>query len=457
MFHYRVNALTLEPDTARHYRLDSDVRIVVMETNPFVYDYEISVKNQPVAEASIGDFFSGVLKITLPSVTAPEVTSDVLTYAVTGGKAGNADDAADDSDACSAGARVAGQNIAAMLIVLSQHHRDIQNRFQDLDAMSSAADRAWAAEKGIYLDPRTRASDVMSSAARAADTLKNFRSALNARRDQLRPLVPAYAKNVANVNRVALAAATQDPSCEILEEISIVAARFVPDTTVFNSSFATVSERAASLARTPEALAAIANDSSRFYVTGLLRRYHRPTDVTVQIARRNANTTEPYRGFTSQRLNFGGRARWSFSAGLGASTLGNNDFGTRTTRIAPPAGSPGDTTALVVVATKSSQANVFPMITFNTRLMGATHAINPHLVFGVGTNDLTKPRVGFLLGGGVDAFGERAIFTVGGLIGEETRLASGLELGDRVSSTQAVAKETRVMVRPAVAVTYRLF
>jgi hypothetical protein len=231
----------------------------------------------------------------------------------------------------------------------------------------------------------------------------------------------------------------------------------IPDTAAFNTGLLTIANEFTKLANKPEELGRIANDASQFYLTALLDRYHRPTDVTLTVARRAAGTEDEYRPLTSKRINFGGRARWSFSAGIAASTLGNNDYGVRTSRIAAPAGIPGDTLASIVVATKSSQANVFPMITFNTRLTPSTYGVNPQLVLGVGTNNVNNARVGFYVGGGVDAFGERVVLTVGALLGEETRLANGLQLGDRVMNGQAVVKEVRMMARPAISLTYRMF
>jgi hypothetical protein len=458
--HYRINAVTLQPDTPRVFSVDQDVRIVVADANPFLYDYQILVKNQPITEASIGSFFGGILKITMPTVSEPASTTEILTtMGVDDQKLFNLGDpeGEEGDDECEEGAKLAAMQVLLLSSTIEPLHDSIRNSFDNISTRSAAADAFWSAKKAVYMDPRQRADAVMSAAAVAADTVLALRSFLTSEQQQLSSQVPSYAAQVATFTEKAESAAEDFPSCTALGALALASATYVPDTLVFQNGFKLLSTQVTALDRKPEELRIVARDSSRFYVTALLQRYHRPTDVVVQISRRNANTTDAYRDFTSQRLNFGGRARFSFSAGIVASTFAQNDYGTRTTRISPPPGNADDTLAQVVVATKSSDASVVPMITFNTRLTKDLWVINPQLVLGVGTNKLEEPRIGFLLGLGADAFGERVVLTLGGFIGEETRLSDGLEVGDRVFGSAEVSKVTRYMIRPAVALTYRLF
>lgn len=454
VLHFRINSVTLETGAQRRFGVDDDVRIVVTETNPFVHDYQIIVKNQPIAEASITDFFTGILNIPLPTVAPKEITFDSLTR-VAAAAVGDTVDGPRVA-VCSTLAESATGQIMVRLESINPLHANIRGRFEHLETLTGTTNQEMAERRSVFMHPQERASEVMRTASEAAVILQDYVDELNHHLGELTKEVPSYIANVAEVNRYASAALAEYKTCPYVVEAAAFAARFVPDTSVFRSGLAAVSAHATAMQDEPRKLGTVAYDPTRFYVTALLDRYTRPTDVTVQVARRRANTTDPYRDFTSQRLNFGGRARWSFSAGIVASGFAQRDFGTRATRIPAPTGNPGDTIANLIVETKGSNWSALPMVTFNTRFNRRPAEVNGQLVFGVATNDLKQPRLGFFLGLGADAFGQRLIWSVGALLAEETGLVEGLEVGDRVYNTSGFER-TKMVPRLGFTLTYRVF
>lgn len=453
---YRINALTLAADTGVSFNTGQEVRVVVTDVNPFVFDYLITSRDQPIAEASIADFFKFALKIDLPTVTAQTLQPGNVLSPPALTTASPFKSLLDD-DECNAADLGVLQQLQIHNQGLKTRHDALRSEFQRIQAMSSAEDDAFALQRAIYLHPQRTIEDVQAAARNGVAILTRYTAALSGASSALRPEVETYANSVAVAQAAAAQALAAHASCPAVRVAAAEPTKFVTDTTGFRTRLAAVDKRLGEVRDVPGRLSTVLNSPDRFYVTGMMNRYDRPTDVTVIVSRRATGTQDAYTTLTSRRVNFGGRARFSFSAGLAAANLATRDYDVRVTRVTPPPANPVDTAVYTVVATKNSTWNAFPVITFNTRLTSRVHSVNPHLVVGVGTNDVTKPRVGLLLGLGVDALGERTVLTVGGLASEETRLGAGLRQGDRISGPKGLVEETSVRLRGVVSLTYRIF
>lgn len=445
------DGVTRQPDAPVSFRQDDVIRVVVTNANPFLYEYEIRANEQRVREASIADFFKVSLGITLPGLPALP--------AQTGGGAPAGPAAVPSFSGCSAAEEVTAVALQNSVESLRRDRDAIGTRFDDLTRYSRAQEDTFADHRKVYLDPMKTADLVQTAALAGATVLRQTADSLTHGAAALERTIDMYTSRVTAVSQEAEDAAAENGACVSIAAVAADAKALARDAAALRSGLEPITKKAEELTATREKFEPTANDRNRFHVTSILKRIDAPTDVTVTIARRPAGTSESYGDVASQRFNVGGRARFSFSAGFGWTSVGNRDYGVARQFVTPPAGTPQDTVIQTVVAREDSDDRVFPFVTFNTRLSPDVWAVNPQLVVGVGVSRATSdPVPGYLVGLGMDAFAQRLLLTGGFFFAEEERLSGGLRPGDRVpgSLTEAPVHK-RLVGKLSIGVSYRIF
>lgn len=449
---FHVNGVTRQPAKPETYRQNDIVRVVVTDANPFLFEYEIKANEQRVAEASIGDFFKFAFGITFP----PKAGNTAVTGSSLIPTAGAS--AADGGTAVVCDATGAATYVARVEAAQAEEAR-IDGVFNHITQLASDADVALAAHRTVYLDPQREAPDVHGAAVASVGVHDQFTTTVEPLHDNLNRDVGEWSRTVATLSQES-GAIVDALSCIGADDALVAVAEMVADTSTFGANLATVARKLTETHTERDRLAAVVNDKGRFYHTMLLQRFDVPTDVTVIVRRKGITGTDTFHDITSQRINVGGRARFSFSAGVGWTSVGTTTYGVTRRFVTPPAGST-DTVNAVVVAKENSDDQIFPMVTFNTRLTPSEWQVpaNLHLVLGVGVSRAdAKPLPGYLVGLGLDSFGQRLLVTGGVFFGEEHRLGGGLRPGDRVpGSLTEVPMQRRMIGKLGIGLTYRMF
>ena len=441
------NGVTGQPAESQSYPQSSVVRVVVTDANPFLYAYEIKANDQRVTEASIGDFFKFAFNINFPKAAA--------------GAGGGA-----AAQSAQAGMAICTEDVAGAALVYVAEvslakaaHARIDSQFGSIERLSETAQRDLAVQSAVYLHPQKLAPEVRAAALAAVGVHDRFAASVRPIHGDLATTVPSWAQTVARLKEQS-AEMGGAIGCSGVEESIGATVQMMADATRLQTNLAAAGKKLLDAETARQRLATTANDPNRFFHTHVLSRYDAPTDVTLVIRRKAITVDDTFHHVASQRINVGGRARFSFSAGLGWTELGNTTYGVAKRFVTPQAGG-NDTVNAVVVIKENSNAQIFPMVTFNTRLTPSQWAVpaNLQLVLGVGVSRAdAKPLPGYLLGLGVDSFGQRLLMTGGLFFGEEHRLGGGLWPGDRIPASETTVPMQRRMVgKLGIGLTYRIF
>ncbi|MBW3570036.1 MAG: hypothetical protein KY467_02910 [Gemmatimonadetes bacterium] len=449
---FQFNGATREPAPYASFPQATSIRVVVTDANPFLYAYQIQAEDQRVNEASITEFFNFAFGISFPKAAGRAGVSGAAPPAAAADDAGVADDA---DDVCAVDAMESA--FISRVERAAQQHGAIAADFALIQHISEAADDSLKVHSAVYLHPERLAPQVQAAALDAVRIHDHFATDVGDLRRELDVAIPAWTATVAALNADARHVADANACPEVTQAVKS-AALLVADTAAFRSGLASVASKLDEAAAARQRLFTTAEDRGRFYYTTLLKRYDTPHDVTVTVRRKTLAPKDTFHHVASQRLNVGGRARFSFSAGLGWTSLGTTTYAVSRRFVTPVAGA-NDTVNAVVVAKENSDAQVFPMVTFNTRLTPSPWPANLHLVLGVGVSRAdARPLPGYLVGLGLDGLGQRLVVTGGLFLGEEHRLGGGLRVGDRVpGSEQTVPMQRRMVGKLGVGLTYRIF
>lgn len=448
---YHFNGATREVSPPKSFRQDDVIRVVVTDANPFLFDYKILHNGQRVVEASISDFFNFRFGINFPAAKEEGQTTDAPLAAMTEAfMEGIFNSCSDDEETAAAALKV-------RLDVANDRRDEFVATFDSIQKFAQTTDSRFAQATAAYSHPNALAPDVKEAAMFGAGLMQSYVDTISALTVGLPGAVASWAKVVGDLNDDA---AELGSSCPAVREVVEGAAKLVPDTATFRTNVETAATKVSDADTEYQRIHLIAADDGRYYRTGLLPRFDVPTDVTLTVQRRPAGSGENYHDVAVQRINVGGRARFSLSAGLGWTELGTTSYAVTTRFVTPQAA--GTDSIHTIVARDNSADQVFPMATFNTLLTpsGWRLPVNPHLVLGVGVSRKDRtPLPGYLVGLGTDALSRRLLVIGGVFFGEEQRLGGGLRVGDRVPGSigEDIPVERRLVSKLGIGVTYRIF
>lgn len=447
---YHFNGATHQVSPPGSFHQDDVIRVVVTDANPFLFDYKILYNEQRVVEASISQFFNFAFGITFPAAKAERQSEDAeLSPTVKF--------VASMLRLCSDEQENAATALRTRLEDAQERRRDIVAAFDRIQAVSHATDAAFAEATKAFTRPTAQADTVKAAAIRGMGEMKRFVDTVGALHGSLTSEVRGWAVIVADLNDDAR---ELGGSCATATNVVEDVAKLVPDTATFRANLETVDKKVKEARAEYERIRLIASDDGRYYRTGLLPRFDAPSDVTITIQRRPAGTDANWHDVAVQRINVGGRARFSLSAGLGWTELGTTSYGVTTRFVTPQPG--GADSIHTIVALDRSGEQIFPMVTFNTLLTPSRWRLplNPHLVLGIGVSRKDRtPLPGYLVGLGTDALSRRLLVTGGVFFGEEHRLGGGLRVGDRVpeSIAESIPVERRLVGKLGIGISYRIF
>ncbi|MEK6299975.1 MAG: hypothetical protein AABO41_04580 [Acidobacteriota bacterium] len=404
------------------------VRVVIINKNPFKFQYKVTVKETTVAEPALAEFLS---LLGLPQTEAPS------------GEEATAEDKADKAKDLKATTRIAGAAVVCpnetVFEALKKTHVLILKELGDANKASSDLDRknkeveAAMKEAAKVLDSETAlCSALVKEAGVLLQRLSNYKPDLDAFHDavvDLQSRARIQAKDIKQIQ-------SDFPSCKDprLEEF-LAFAKLVEETASerllknhekLTAAKAVYDKMKANIER-------ILADPNAFYEVRFVGPFDLPTDVAITVEAKGLQETDKFSEIVSAKLNFGGGPRFVLAGGLAFTELEKQEF----QRVQPATGDP------IVGLKENSDTRIVPLVMLHTRIWNPRCTRNAfpcgiHLSAGVtAKNDNKGTDIEYLFGPSLSFAEERFFITVGAYGGRQQRLEGDFKLGSPVPADLA--------------------
>jgi hypothetical protein len=455
-----ISARTGETRGRKRFGLHDNARIIVVEKNPFLYEYRVTLKDKPILEPAIAQFF-GNFSLFVDRLDQPQAASGGAA-AFAGGGPSLRDFMSDNCPQLSARVDVA----------------DLESLLRSLAAADASADAGslrnqYIAAKSAYegiaqqVDNAKRVLyDQNASCPNLCDTANRIHSTLQAYNPNLQQLSQA-------IDRFKSQAERFQREVQILEE---EAARSNPiPAKVCRDLIDELRRLALGYAKTAEDLEAgvqkivngkktfdaivktinnVLSNQNAFYQVYTRGQYNLPTDVEITVERRDLTKGDSTfaKVVEGETVNFGGGARFAVAGGVVVSPLETVNF----TRV--PALINGRKTT-IVGRDEGSSTRILPMLMLHGRVAEGGGAVSGlHMSIGITAKpDDSGTNVEFLIGPSISFIEERLFLTFGGYAGRRKHLEGNLALGQELPQefSDDIPTSTHLIWKPGIALTYK--
>lgn len=452
----------------RNFSQGTAARVVVTNVNPFLFQYRIQTTETTLTEPSPRDFFNFVFDLKLEKPEKPVVVTQIIERLH--GLKSNSPPAIRRCDDTEAHRIAEGKAEDARRLQIASER--LSATFETLNSASRNLDSSYRQQAPVVYAAAQPASAVMPAAMEISRLASEFKIKLTQSSASVATQLAVFTTSVATFNTEVAEAANRYPACTPFDDLRILSSQFAADTLSFRANEKVLASKATDATAIADEFAR-ASDSSRYYITQFLPTYEGPTDVTITILRRpvsgasasaaqanaaggankpGTDAEGAFRQVAQARINVGGQPRFSIGGGIAVAWLAIQDYAATTILKKPP----GDTTAIVVVATEDSKYRVVPMITLNTRLWNFA---DTHVTLGIGMRRVTHDNdLQYLVGLTQGFFGRRIMATAGAFTAQQRRLRPDLHVGDRLPALDGNSLiQSRMSTAFGMALTYRLY
>jgi hypothetical protein len=417
-------------------------RIIVVDKNPFLYEYRVTIKANPILEPAIAAFFGNGFFF------ADEVKEKK-----------------EDEKKASGGKKAVAACDALTNIEAANTTLD-----DDDDASKPGSLRSLYAEhKRVYNETEgefKKAQDVLynrnSSCPALCNTATNIRATLQAYRpnlDELNKRITRFKNRAAliqdDVSQLQQTGGLTGECAHRLGELARLARDYVRIGDDFEKGAATITAGKKTFdvaVKTINDVFADPNAFSQVYTRG---PFSTPTDVEVTVEQRDLSNKDSK--FTqvgqTETINFGGGARFAIAGGVVASP-----FETITYKRVPAIIDGRSTT--IIGAENSSNSRILPILMLHGRLfeLNSKYVSGVHLSLGITAkpND-TATNVEWLVGPSISFIEERLFLTVGGYAGRRQQLEGNLRPGQELPADfkDDIPVNNHLVWKPGFALTYK--
>jgi hypothetical protein len=440
-----IDARTGETRGEKKFGLHDNARIIVIGKNPFLYEYRVTLKDKPIVESAIAEFFGSwplfadTLKPkddkapgAVPPPSCPEYSDRFKDFAKRAGELAVDDSSSDGS---------------------------LRNRYSaEKESYEAVAKEAESAKKKLY--------DQNANCATVRETATGIRSALQ----QYKPNLEKLTKDI---TRFKSRAVTLEADVLDLEEqarnsnpaVSGSCLTTIGQWRTLVSGYTKTADDLESgiqkITAGKKAFDTIVNTINNvfaspksFYQVYTRGEYSLPTDVEITVERKDLTKDDATfaKLIDAETINFGGGPRFAISGGVVYSPLETINF-KRTPALIN--GQP----ATIVGRDESSNTRILPMLMLNARLFDGKGPINGiHMSLGVTAKPDDKgTNVEFLIGPSISFVEERLFLTFGGYAGRQKQLEGNLVPGQQLPKefTDDIPTSNHLVWKPGIALTYK--
>jgi hypothetical protein len=433
-----INARTGETRGKRRFGRSDTARIIIVEKNPFRYEYELTTKENTITEPAIGAFFGRF----------PLFADDLKEKTDSSGPKGP---------------------LASCPALDEVNMVESQLAAEDASADANSLRNAYLGQKGAYDKVaqkfKTAQDDLQNPNAVCPglrDTAEGIRSTLEDYDPDLKALSERAKrfKIRADFLQSEVARLQQGtgipPACAArLDQLRRLASAYVSTADTFLKGLDTITKGKETFDAAVERINEVLSNDRAFYDVRESGPFSLPTDVEITLKRKDRldEKASLVQVGNSATINFGGGARFAIAGGVVASP-----FETITYKRVPAIIDGRSTT--IIGAENSSNSRILPILMLHGRLfeMNNKYISGVHLSLGITAkpND-TGTNVEWLIGPSLSFIEERLFLTVGGYAGRRQVLEGNLAPGQELPADfkDDIPINNRLVWKPGFALTYK--
>jgi hypothetical protein len=444
-----INARTGETWGKKKFRLSDNVRIIVIEKNPFLYEYKITLKDKVIVESAIADFFKGWPLSIEDAKKAEEPAKKTDDKAV--------------ASSCSALTENFGDQVYHLNNLqdwLSKNMAPLGASYTTQKDSYEPVAKSVDDDKKVLYDENASCSAVGQKATNIRTTLNHYQPDFESLSKELATFklyAELFQREVAALierTRDKAQISDSDACRQVLSAYEASAKGYV----LFASEKEAGLEKMKSGNKIFNALVNTINkvfsDPHAFYQVYTRGNYGQPTDVEITVERKDITKEEGkfVKLIDAETINFGGGPRFAIAGGVVVSPFETVNF----KRV--PALVNGQQTT-IIGREESSNSRILPMLMLHGRFAEGKGPISGfHFSLGVTAkpND-NATNVEFLIGPSISFIEERLFFTFGGYAGRQKQLEGNLVLGQELPKefSDEIPTSTHLVWKPGFALTYK--
>jgi hypothetical protein len=442
-----INARTGETSGKKKFGLRDNARIIVIEKNPFLYEYRVTLKDKPIVESAIAEFFGGWplfvdsvkpkddSKATAEAAAPPCPELDEALKELSGMEQylADADSSADDNS--------------------------LRNRYlAEKTTYEGVSQQADSAKKTLY-DENTSCSNVCATATGIRSTLGQYNPDLERLSDDVNRFkshADTFQRDVLDLeNRVRHSKPALPGEClQVVDALRNVAAGYMTTAEDLESGIKKMTTGKKAFETIVKTINNVFASPNSFYQVYRRGEYSAPTDVEITVEKKDLTKDDATfaKVVDAEMLNFGGGARFAIAGGVVVSPFETINFKRVPALI-------GGQPVTIVGKDEGSNSRILPILMLHGRLFNGKGSVSGvHLSLGVTAKPDDKgTNVEFLVGPSISFIEEHLFLTFGGYAGRRKQLEGNLVLGQQLPKefTEDIPTSDHLVWKPGFALTYK--
>ena len=439
----------------RRFKLHENARIIIINKNPFLYDYRVTFKNTPIAETAIAGFFGS-----WPLFVDTFKKSD---------KKGEGEPVQPSQPSqCQLRQEFpkeleAIDNLHARLV---QDAVDLERMFNPLKENYQRVAERVEGYKTIVYDQNSSCRTVCDTATLMRSTLQSYDPDLETVTKAIKGFsaeVVLLQQWVEQLQQLARGNPQVDPAthpacAQELQDLSALAAGYVVDAQKLQTGIQKIIDGNEKFKEVVKIINEVFSHPDAFlkvyFSDNVRKEFDLPNDLEITVERKAVKDDDKkfVKLVDPVTINFGGGARFAIAGGVVVSP-----FETITFKRVPALVNGQQTT--IIGREESSNSRILPILMLHGRLWEGTGTVSGvHFSLGVTAKPTDKEtNVEFLLGPSVSFIEQRLFFTFGGYAGRRKQLEGNLVPGQELPKefTDDIPTSNHLVWKPGFALTYK--
>ena len=450
-----INARTGETSGRKKFGLRETARIIVKEKNPFLYEYRVTLKDKPIIESAIGDFFGN-----FPLFADALKPKDEAAAANVRNSTRSCPELAQQFPTESS-------TLSALLQLLedadssAQGTNSLRIRYTtQKNAYDEAAQQLDDAKKVLY-DQNASCENLCKTATGIRSTLQQYKPDLQQLSDDInlfKSRADNFQRGVQDLETKARQVTPPLPAAcfTLLDHLRTLASGYMSTANTFEAGILKITNGKKTFDTAIKTINNVFSSPNAFYQVYTRGEYGLPTDVEITVERKDVTKNDAafVKLVEGQTINFGGGPRFALAGGIAGSPFETVNYKRVSALV-------GGRSTFIVGEDEGSNSRILPMLMLHGRLFetpggGIINGIHMSLGITAKPND-EGTNVEFLVGPSLSFIEERLFLTFGGYAGRRQQLqgnlAPGAELPEEFGAEIPVSK--RLVWKPGFALTYK--
>ncbi|HEX8180050.1 MAG TPA: putative Ig domain-containing protein [Pyrinomonadaceae bacterium] len=427
---YIVDAISGATQGPTRFNKRDRVRIIIKNKNPFLYDYRVTIEDQPVAEPALAAFLE-LLPIGNGNFPAAKPTPDPNAVKAQG------------AGACPAFITGMEADLSAQEVVLRNALKVLTQNF---NSTKTEYDRV----KDILNNPGSQCPQLCTEADSLQTTLSGYLNTSKSDFEAFEQAVPAFE---ALANALKAAAGRNAQSCDLENKL---ADHYIKVAGELQGKLKDLRDGRKTFSDMVKSIGVVFATANAFYEVYERSGFDGPKDVHIKIERKAKTAAEAdFAKLVDTKLNFGGGPRFALAGGFVFSTLEKPEY----KRV--PAVVNGQTGNIVGLK-ENSNSRILPMLMLHARLFskpGWNYLSGIHLSLGLTAKpDNSGTDAEFLVGPSLSFIEERLFLTFGGYAGRKQELEGNFVVGQLIPKEfgEELPVSKHYVWKPGFALTYKI-